>query len=146
MDTIKTLDAGAIVIKLSASNIEDSLDFYTGLFGWTVDDRYTLNAGGVYGTFSYVQLNPPGLRGNISFGLFKDIEAPLPAPDLNNPPPGTAPTFLVTDIAITRAWLMECGIPVSDVVKNTSDEGYTDCFAFFADPDNNLLVIRENII
>jgi catechol 2,3-dioxygenase-like lactoylglutathione lyase family enzyme len=132
------------VVKLSASDIQVSVKFYMEIMGFTVDDRYTLNTGGAWGTFSYVQLNMPGLADNIAVGLFKDIDKPFPAGDPSTVP-GTAPTFMVTDIESVRNSLMEQKVNVGEIISNTSDAGYTDHFAFFRDPDNNTLVIRQNM-
>lgn len=131
------------VVKLSSSEITVSLKFYTEIMGFMVDERYTLNSGGNFGEFSYVQLTMPGLDDNIALGLFKDIDAPFPAGDPSTVP-GTAPTFVVADIGCVRDSLIEKGVKVGEIISNTSDAGYTDHFAFFQDPDNNTLVIRQN--
>lgn len=131
------------VVKLSASDIQASARFYTEIMGFTVDPRYTLNTGN-FGEFSYVQLTMPGLSDSIAIGLFKDIDKPFPAGD-PSARPGTAPTFMVKDIESVRNDLIGKGIKVGDIISNTSNNGYTDHFAFFQDPDNNTLVIRQNM-
>jgi catechol 2,3-dioxygenase-like lactoylglutathione lyase family enzyme len=129
-----------LVVKLSSSNILKSAAFYTENLGFVVDKRYTINSNGNYGPNSYMQLTLPGLDTTIAIGLFKDIDEPLPAQAT-----GTAPTFVVADLASVRTKLLANGVTVGEIIKNTSDEGYIDIFAFFADPDNNTLVIRENV-
>lgn len=132
------------VVKLSSSDILASRRFYTKILGFVVDERYTINVGGCYLNESYIQLNLPDLDNNIAIGLYKDIYAPMPKQD-PSAIPGTAPTFLVADIKSEREALIKKGVSVEEIISNTSDEGYTDEFAFFQDPDNNTLVIRQNI-
>lgn len=86
----------------------------------------------------------PGLADNIAIGLFKDIDKPFPPADPSTVP-GTAPTFMVSDIESVRNDLIAKGVKVGDIISNTSNNGYADHFAFFQDPDNNTLVIRQNI-
>ena len=133
-----------LVVKLSSSDVLASRHFYTEILGFVVDERSTINKGGCYLNESYLQLNLPGLESNIAIGLYKDIDAPMPKqdPDMT---PGTTPTFLVNDIKSVRHSLIEKGVPVGEIITNTSDEGYVDHFTFFQDPDNNTLVIRQNI-
>lgn len=136
----EALTERGLVIKLSSSNILNSKNFYTEILGCMIDARYTINSGGNFGKESYLQLNLPGINGNIAIGLYKDIDAPLPPQDT-----GTAPTFLVADIISMRQYLIDKGVSVGEIIINKSDEGYIDHFAFFQDPDNNTLVIRQNI-
>lgn len=133
-----------LVVKLSSSDVLASRHFYTEILGFVVDERYTINKGGCYLNESYLQLNLPGLESNIAIGLYKDIDAPMPKQDPDTAP-GTAPTFLVGDIKSVRHSLIEKGVSVGEIIANTSDDGYVDHFAFFQDPDNNTLVIRQNI-
>jgi catechol 2,3-dioxygenase-like lactoylglutathione lyase family enzyme len=133
-----------LVVKLSSSDILASRRFYTEILGFVVDERYTINKGGCYLNESYLELNLPGLESNIAIGLYKDIYTPFPKQDPVTVP-GTAPTFLVADIKSVRQSLIEKGVSVGEIIENTSDEGYIDHFAFFQDPDNNTLVIRQNI-
>jgi catechol 2,3-dioxygenase-like lactoylglutathione lyase family enzyme len=134
-----------LVVKLSSSDVLASRHFYTEILGFVVDERYTINKGGRYLNESYLQLNLPGLDDNIAIGLYKDIDAPMPKQD-PSATPGTAPTFLVADIESLRQSLIEKDVSVGEIIENTSDEGYVDHFAFFQDPDNNTLVLRQNII
>lgn len=133
-----------LVIKLSTSDVLASRRFYTEILGFTVDERYTINKGGCYLNESYLQLNLPGLDNNIAIGLYKDIYTPFPKQD-PSATPSAAPTFMVADIVSIRQSLIEKGVSVEEIIENTSDEGYVDHFAFFQDPDNNTLVIRQNI-
>nr|WP_315238695.1 VOC family protein [uncultured Flavobacterium sp.] len=138
----------AVVIKLSVSDILKSKKFYEEILNFKIDDRYTLNSDGDYGTESYIQLYL-GDKDEKSFmlGLYKDIETPF------NPltETGTVPSFIVDDIQATLNYFRasEVVIDVIDGViinTNSSDEGYMDHFFFFRDPDNNSLVVRENIL
>lgn len=138
----------AVVIKLSVSDIRQSIKFYHEVLGFKIDDRYTLNSGGNYGMESYVQLYLDARDKNgFTLGLFKDIDAPFnPFPET-----GTVPSFIVEDIQATLDYFKtkKVAIDVTDGViinSNTSDKGYIDHFFFFRDPDNNSLVIRENIL
>ena len=136
-----------MVIKISVSDILLSKDFYSAVLGFIVDDDYTINSNHDFGAESYMQLNLKSNTGNqITIGLYKDIEAPF------NPLPqnGTVPSFLVKNIDETLAYLQSKKVVIDTIggvyiVTNTSDKGYTDKFFFFRDPDNNSLVIRENI-
>lgn len=133
-----------LVVKLSSSDILASQHFYTKKLGFTVDERYTLNSDGKFGKESYLQLNSTSLGHNIAIGLYKDIDAPLPQQDPSTAP-GTAPTFIITDIKATRKSLLRKGVFVGEIIENKSDDGYIDHFAFFQDPDNNTLVLRQNM-
>ena len=136
-----------IVIKLSVSDIHQSIKFYQEVLGFTIDDRYTLNSDENFGTESYIQLylderDKSGFR----LGLFKDIDAPF------NPYPetGTVPSFIVEDIQATLEYFQTMKVTIDEtdgviINSNKSDKGYVDQFFFFRDPDNNSLVIRENI-
>ncbi|OOV19062.1 VOC family protein [Flavobacterium sp. LM4] len=138
----------AVVIKLSVSDILKSKKFYEEILNFKTDDRYTLNSDGDYGTESYIQLYL-GDKDEKTFmlGLYKDIETPFnPLPET-----GTVPSFIVDDIQATLNYFRasEVVIDVIDGViinTNSSDEGYMDHFFFFRDPDNNSLVVRENIL
>ena len=141
---IKALTESGLVVKLSSSDIVKSKDFYVENLGCRIDPRYTLNSDGNFGTNSYLQLIPPGLSSSIAIGLYKDIDAPFPKGDPETTP-GTAPTFIVGDIEATRRDLIEKGVTVGEIIPNKSDEGYIDHFAFFQDPDNNTLVLRQNV-
>ncbi|HSK73268.1 MAG TPA: ferritin-like domain-containing protein [Pyrinomonadaceae bacterium] len=140
----KSLVENGLVVKLSSSDILNSKNFYTDILGCTIDARYTLNSDGKFGKDSYLQLNLPGLNSNIAIGLYKDIDAPLPKQD-PSATPGTAPTFVVADIKSVRQSLINKGVSVGEIIENKSDQGYVDFFAFFQDPDNNTLVLRQNV-
>ena len=135
-----------LVTKVSVSNMELSLTFYTSILGFEIDDNYTINVGKNFGQNSYVQLY---LRvkdsGALLLGLFKDLDRPLnPKPEV-----GTVPSFIVTDIDETLSYFKSKKVKLDNdldpIITNTSDKGYEDRFFFFRDPDNNSLVIRENM-
>lgn len=135
-----------LVTKVSVSNMELSLTFYTSILGFEIDDDYTINVGKNFGQNSYVQLY---LRvkdsGALLLGLFKDLDRPLnPKPEV-----GTVPSFIVTDIDETLSYFKSKKVKIDNnldpIITNTSDKGYEDRFFFFRDPDNNSLVIRENM-
>ncbi|HSI76930.1 MAG TPA: VOC family protein [Lunatimonas sp.] len=135
-----------IVTKVSVSNMELSLKFFTSILGFEIDDNYTINVGKNFGQDSYVQLY---MRvkdsGTLMLGLYKDLDRPL------NPKPaiGTVPSFIVADIEETLAYLKSKKVNIDNdldpIITNTSDKGYEDRFFFFRDPDNNSFVIRENM-
>lgn len=136
-----------IVTKISVSNMELSLKFYTSILGFEMDDDYTINVGKNFGEDSYVQLRLPGQSGGaVVLGLFKDLDRPFnPKPQL-----GTVPSFIVADIEETLAYLRSKKVKIDNglddpIITNTSDKGYEDRFFFFRDPDNNSLVVRENM-
>lgn len=134
-----------VVTKLSSSDIAASITFYTAVLGFVVDNRYTINASPGWGTGSYVQLRQDAPADSIVIGLFKDIDHPFRPFDVDNPGAGTALTFIVPDITAVRAALTTAQIAVGDIIKSTSDDGYTDLISFFPDPDNNMLVVRQNL-
>ncbi|MFK7787028.1 MAG: VOC family protein [Crocinitomicaceae bacterium] len=137
-----------LVVKISVSDMLRSKQFYQDILGFIEDERYTINTGGVYGNESFVQMNSMSTEGtNVTIGLYKDIDGPYePVPST-----GTVPSFVVPDIEITLSEFLSEGVkvvPVSEgkyIISNTSDEGYVDHFFFFLDPDNNSLVIRQNL-
>jgi catechol 2,3-dioxygenase-like lactoylglutathione lyase family enzyme len=136
-----------LVTKISVSDMDRSLLFYTGIFGFEIDDAYTINIGNNYGEDSYVQLRlPVNLGGAIVLGLFKDLDRPI------NPKPqvGTVPSFIVDDLEKTLTYLRSKKVKIDNdledpIITNTSDQGYEDRFFFFRDPDNNSFVMRENM-
>ncbi|TRX36514.1 VOC family protein [Flavobacterium sp. ZT3R18] len=136
-----------IVVKLSVSDVLKSKKFYEEILGFKTDDKYTLNSGGNYGMESFIQLYLDS-KSKIGFmlGLYKDIDAPFdPLPQT-----GTAPTFIVDDIEATLDYFKKEKVVIDEIegeiiISNTSDQGYTDRFFFFRDPDNNSLVIRQDM-
>jgi catechol 2,3-dioxygenase-like lactoylglutathione lyase family enzyme len=138
----------AVVIKLSVSDILVSQKFYEEVLAFKVDDKYTLNSDGNYGMESFIQLylNPKTENG-FMLGLYKDIDSPFyPLPET-----GTVPTFIVDDIQATLDYFKSQNVVIdvidgSEIISNISNKGYVDQFFFFRDPDNNSLVIRENIL
>lgn len=139
--------AKELVIKISASDMLKSKAFYETILDFKVDDRYTINVGGNFGAESYIQMNlMSGSRKKFVIGLYQDIQAPY------NPMPqtGTVPSFIVDDIEKTLKTFLDKNVVVDKIdgqyiVSNTSDKGFTDHFFFFRDPDNNSLVIRQNL-
>jgi catechol 2,3-dioxygenase-like lactoylglutathione lyase family enzyme len=136
-----------LVVKISTSNVLRSVLFYTDVLGLELDDRYTLNVSGTFEDNSYVQLNYVEQDvTKYAIGLFKDISAPFdPMPEN-----GTVPSFIVEDIEATLRAFQEAYVTIDTtdgqiIISNTSDKGYTDHFFFFRDPDNNSLVIRQNM-
>ncbi|WP_268036481.1 VOC family protein [Algoriphagus sp. PAP.12] len=128
------------VVKISSSDFKRSIDFYQKNLGFEIDNRYTINVGGDFGNESYLQMNSPG---GCTIGLFKDISAPYsPLPES-----GTVLSFIMDNLDETLKIFEEKGIPIDPpgIILNTSDEGFQDKFFFFRDPDNNSLVIRENL-
>ncbi len=146
--------SSALVIKLSVSDVVKSIHFYETILGFTVDPRYTINAktntgvdaDGNYGLYSYVQMNQAEGGNTAIIGLFKDIGEPYqPLPQT-----GTVPSFIVDDIEATLQSFQSQKVVIDSIDGviinvNTSDAGYTDLFFFFRDPDNNSLVIRQNL-
>lgn len=137
-----------IVVKLSVSDILKSKKFYEKILGFAIDDKYTLNSGGNYGTDSFIQLYLGSKDRSIcTLGLYKDIDAPFyPLPQT-----GTTPTFIVDDIEATLDYFRSEKVVIDEIdgeviISNTSDKGYIDHFFFFRDPDNNSLVIRQDML
>jgi catechol 2,3-dioxygenase-like lactoylglutathione lyase family enzyme len=136
-----------LVVKISVSNMLQSAAFYSRILGFKLDERYTINAGGNYGNTSYMQMNFES-NGRLLFvlGLYKDINTPYhPLPQT-----GTVPSFIVENIENTLRYLQSNqvvidGTPGHYIITNRSDIGYEDKFFFFRDPDNNSLVMRQNI-
>jgi catechol 2,3-dioxygenase-like lactoylglutathione lyase family enzyme len=137
----------SFVVKISVSNMKSSLQFYTEILHCTIQNEYTINSGKKFGPMSYVQLSLPGLdSGVISIGLYKDIDSPLsPLPQV-----GSVPSFLVKDIEKTLQYFQNKKVVIDKIddqiiITNKSDKGQIDKFFFFRDPDNNSLVIRQNM-
>lgn len=138
----------ALIVKLSVSDVLASKKFYETTLGFKVDDKYTLNSDGKYGNESYMQLYLNAESENyFMLGLFKDIDAPFsPLPET-----GSVPSFIVENIQATLDYFIAQKVVIDKIggemiLSNTSDQGYVDKFFFFRDPDNNSLVIRENIL
>lgn len=142
-----TFHSKELVVKISSSNLQRSFDFYTSVLSFNPDPKWTLNTGG-FGNDSYMQLNFSDNTGRLLFalGLFKDIDRPyLPLPQT-----GTVPSFIVDNIEETLRYLQSKhvvidGTPGNYIITNKSDAGYVDKFFFFRDPDNNSLVVRQNM-
>ncbi|SIO16176.1 VOC family protein [Algoriphagus halophilus] len=135
-----------LVTKISSSNLNRSKEFYERVLGFKLDPKYSITH--PTGTdLPYLQMNLTGPNGSkIVFGLYQDI----PSPFSPKPTNGTVPSFLVDDIESTLAFFQENQVSIdkagdSYILTNKSDEGYIDQFFFFRDPDNNSLVIRQNI-
>ncbi|MDX6183410.1 VOC family protein [Flavobacterium sp. Fl-77] len=138
----------ALIVKLSVSDVVASRKFYEEILGFKVDDKYTLNSGGNFGMESYLQMYLDSKEKNdFMLGLFKDISVPFyPLPET-----GSVPSFIVDDIKATLEYFISKKVVIDKIDgviinTNTSDKGYVDKFFFFRDPDNNSLVIRENIL
>ncbi|MBP4138562.1 VOC family protein [Flavobacterium geliluteum] len=138
----------ALIVKLSVSDVVASRKFYEEILGFKVDDKYTLNSGGNFGMESYLQMYLDSKQKNdFMLGLFKDISVPFyPLPET-----GSVPSFIVDDIKATLEYFISKKVVIDKIDgviinTNTSDKGYVDKFFFFRDPDNNSLVIRENIL
>lgn len=135
-----------IVTKISVSNMELSIKFYTSILGFEIDDDYTINVGKNYGEDSYVQLYMRVKEsGTLVLGLFKDLDRPLnPKPEV-----GTVPSFIVADIEEALEYLQSMKVKIDNdidpIITNTSDKGFEDKFFFFRDPDYNSLVVRGNM-
>ncbi len=100
-----------------------------------------------YKSDSYVQLylDAKG-KDFFSLGLYKDIDKPYVPPF----PGGTVPSFIVDDVKATLVSFQSKNVVIdktgdSFMISNTSDNGCTDIFFFVRDPDNNSLVIRQNL-
>lgn len=155
--------ATQLVTKISVSDVLVSKSFYENILGFQVDDRYTINVKSKkdknkkhqkeFQKESYMQLNAPSNNGGaFTLGLFKDIKKPFKKVPKN----GTVPSFIVDDIHATLHHFLEKHVVVEVameqatgddkyIIENKSDEGYVDLFFFFCDPDNNSLVIRQNL-
>lgn len=128
------------VVKISSSDLSRSIDFFQKNLGFEIDNRYSINVGGDFGNESYFQMNSSS---GCTIGLFKDISAPYsPLPES-----GTVLSFIVDNVDETLKTFEAKGISIDPpgIILNISDEGYQDKFFFFRDPDNNSLVIRENL-
>lgn len=133
----------SLVTKISVSDVNRSVNFFTKVLKFKVVPRYTINKGGNFGDQSYVQLKS---KRGITIGLFKDISKPY------NPKPetGTVPSFIVKNIKKTLKRLQKNDVTIDEfdgsiILSNVSDDGYEDRFFFFRDPDNNSFVMRQNM-
>lgn len=139
--------SNTIVVKISVSDMERSQLFFTKVIGFRVNKKYTINKGGNFGMESYVQLDMDTFPEQaFSLGLYKDLEKPFEP----KPQTGTVPSFIVSDIEAALHYLQSLHVEIDEfdgviILSNTSDEGYTDRFFFFRDPDNNSFVMRQNM-
>ncbi len=120
----KIIDEYGIVCKINVTNLETSIKWYGENLGLINDERY-------YAPDNWAQLNCPGIK-NFALGLS--------AHDKPIGPNGQTVTFLVPDIATSKAVLMQKGIHVGDIV----DAGKGVLLVTFSDPDGNDLVLRQN--
>lgn len=135
-----------LVVKVSSSNMQRSLDFYAHILNFKLDPKWNLNSGN-WGKASYMQLNfEINNKTAFALGLYKDIDGPYEP----KPQTGTVPSFIVEDIDATLHYLINHGVvidgtPGNYIITNVSDSGHEDRFFFFRDPDNNSLVMRQNM-
>lgn len=122
LSKILGLDYG-LIVKIDVSNMAKSVDWYTVKLGLTVNPNYN--------SPYWTQLIIPGIV-NSEIGLNLDAA--------NAGTGGENTTFIVPDIKKAIAHLEAEGIKVSPV-QSPSPGVY---LAFFSDPDNNALGLRQN--
>jgi lactoylglutathione lyase len=112
----------ALVAKVNVSDIEKSTNWYVQNLGLELDGRYSTS------TWSQLNLGMPG----VAIGLNLD--------PTHIGTGGAVTTFVVENIAQTRAKLISEGIDVGPIMN--VGEGVQ--LAFFFDPDRNSLGLRQN--
>lgn len=114
--------SAGFVSKLDVSDLDASIEWYSGKLGLTLDPNYR--------TAQWAQMNIPGIPG-MAIGLWEGGSVGTG---------GSVPTFVVDDIAAVRESLIASGVDVGPV----EDVGDGALLAFFQDPDGNQLGIRQN--
>ena len=123
--TLNKLDGEyAIVDKVDVSNLADSVSWYTDKLGMTVDTRFRVPG-------SWEQLNFPNIP-RMALGLNNNASGVGTG--------GQVTTIVVTDIVATRDDLMAKGVEVGPI----EEPGDGVQLAFFKDPDENQLGLRQN--
>lgn len=131
------MNNSGILIKISSSNIEDSIEFYRDLFKYEVQPEYTINKGGDYGEFSYVQMVPSNGLSNVGIGLLKDIDKPFVIDgELANNTSGQVATFMTDDFEYIVDVLKNAFVRIEVMPNEESDDGIINTLAFFTDPAN----------
>lgn len=135
-----------LIVKISSSDLARSQVFYERILGFQLDPRYSITNPQA-NDHPYLQLNLiDGMGATICIGLYEDISKPYdPMPES-----GTVPSFLVEDIDSTLTYFLNNNVVIDKVgedyiITNESNQGFIDKFFFFRDPDNNSLVIRQNM-
>ncbi len=131
-----------MVVKVSVSDMRKSIDFYCNVLGGKIDERYTITKKEQPKAVPYVQLLFNNMGVTTAIGLYNDIKEPFKE---NTNGVGTIPTLVVENIEEMITFLKDHDVECSEIISNTSDQGYTDKFAFFNDIDNNAFALRENV-
>ncbi|SFD88425.1 lactoylglutathione lyase [Chitinophaga sp. CF118] len=114
-----------LVVKVDVSNLENSIEWYTDKLGLIVNPNYQ--------TSTWTQLIIPGIV-KSEIGLNVNAQ--------NAGSGGENTTFVVNDIIATKKKLESEGIKVSSI-QNAGDGVL---LAYFSDPDDNSLGLRQNTI
>lgn len=118
------LGAYAVVMKLSVSNLQNSVKWYEENLGFVPEPRFN--------TPTWAQLHVPGVD-QFSIGL-EEVANPVNSG-------GESTSFAVRDIEKTREELIKKGIEIQPVIGPI----HGDKLAFFNDPDGNVLSLRQPI-
>jgi len=133
------------VVVLPVSDVDRALRFYGGL-GWRLDADFSTSE-----DFRVVQLTPPGSKCSVIFGKGVTAGKPGAVQDL---------MLVVEDIAAARAWLVECGVAVSELFHDAGgvfhhagkaarvpgphpERRSYGTWASFEDPDGNGWLLQE---
>jgi catechol 2,3-dioxygenase-like lactoylglutathione lyase family enzyme len=148
---VRKVDMKLEIVVIPVSDVDRAKEFYGGRLGWRLDADYESG-----NDFRVVQFTPPGSWCSVIFGKNVTAAAPGSAQGLY---------LIVSDIATTRAELLNRGIRVSEVFHDAGgvyagpDEPYLfgrlrvsgpdpdhrsyRSFASFRDPDGNGWLFQE---
>lgn len=112
----------AFVAKLDVTNLQASAGFYGTALGLERDTSFD--------TPTWTQFKLPGID-QVAIGLYAGG---------NVSRGGAVPTFVVKDIKVACQGLIDNSVEVGPIY----DVGHGVLMAFFLDPDNNTLALRQN--
>jgi catechol 2,3-dioxygenase-like lactoylglutathione lyase family enzyme len=132
------MDLRLELVLLPVTDVDRAKAFYRDNVGFAVHVDHRSGD-----EFRVVQMDPPGSRCSISFGVGITDAAPGSVRGLH---------LVVSDIVAAREELVERGVEVSEIRHMTPggwvagpdpDHGNYNSFADFADPDGNTWVLQE---
>ena len=136
-------------ISLMTPDLDQSMAFFTGVIGFTVDFEGTLPPGGepFLGPVFNIDASKPIRRALLSTstearGLFLIEHPEVPAPDSDKPTP-VVTVVEVESIDNTLALAEAAGAPVSETVTDVTPEGMQFSEAMITSPGGHAILVYE---
>ena len=136
-------------ISLMTPDLDQSMAFFTGVIGFTVDFEGTLPPGGepFLGPVFNIDASKPIRRALLSTstearGLFLIEHPEAPAPDSDKPTP-VVTVVEVESIDETLALAEAAGAPVSEIVTDITPEGMRFSEAMITSPGGHAILVYE---